>query len=54
MILKGLFFVGMPYVFRDGANWLVANDRRFKMATTGGLILGLTILVFSFTLWSGH
>jgi hypothetical protein len=54
MILKGLFFVGMPYVFRDGANWLVANDRRFKMATTGGLILGLTILAFSFTLWRGH
>ncbi|MDA7514705.1 hypothetical protein N8513_01795 [bacterium] len=54
MIIKGLYFVGMPYLFRDGASWLVASDSRFKMASLGGLVLGLVILGFSFTLWRGY
>ncbi|MDB4354199.1 hypothetical protein N9Z02_02735 [Akkermansiaceae bacterium] len=54
MIIKGLYFVGMPYLFRDGANWLIANDRRLKLASVSGLMLGLVILACSFTLWRGH
>ncbi|MEN8694401.1 MAG: hypothetical protein ABF334_06310 [Akkermansiaceae bacterium] len=54
MIIKGLYFVGMPYLFRDGVNWLTANDGRWKAAAITGLVLGLLILGCSFTIWKGY
>ncbi|MGJ8696978.1 MAG: hypothetical protein ACSHYF_11715 [Verrucomicrobiaceae bacterium] len=54
MIIKGLYFVGMPYLFRDGAEWLTANDTRFKAALTFGLAIGLVVLGCSFTVWRGY
>lgn len=54
MIIKGLYFVGMPYLFRDGVNWLTANAGRWKAASISGLVLGLVILACSFTVWRGY
>lgn len=54
MIIKGLYFVGMPYLYRDGVNWLTAKNLRWKMASIGGLVLGVLILGCSFTLWKGY
>lgn len=54
MIIKGLYFVGMPYLFRDGVNWLTASDARWKGAAVVGLALGLLILGCSFTVWKGY
>lgn len=53
MIIKGLYFVGMPFLYRDGVNWLSANDSRWKMTSLGGLVLGVVILGCSFTVWRG-
>lgn len=54
MIVKGLFFVGMPYLFRDGMNWLLANDNRWRAASLGGMILGLVFVILGLTVWRGH
>jgi len=54
MIIKGLYFVGMPYLFRDGVTWLIAKDSRFRAATLTGLALGLVVLACSLTLWRGY
>lgn len=45
MIFKGLFFVGMPYLFRDGVNWVTANDKRWRPAMIAGLAYGLAVLI---------
>ncbi len=54
MIIKGLYFVGMPYLFRDGARWISADAKRWKIASLTGLILGLVILGCSLTVWRGY
>lgn len=54
MIIKGLYFVGMPYLFRDGVKWLTDNPARWRMVSLSGLILGLVILGCSFTVWRGY
>lgn len=54
LIIKGLFFVGMPYLFRDGANWATADDRRWRQLTLGGLALGVLFLILSLTAWRGY
>lgn len=54
MIIKGLYFVGMPYLFRDGVNWISENPGRWKAASLSGLILALVILGCSLTVWRGY
>jgi cytochrome c biogenesis protein CcdA len=54
MIIKGLYFVGMPYLFRDGVTWLTASAGRWKATAGIGLVLGLLILGCSFTVWKGY
>ena len=54
MIIKGLFFVGMPYLFRDGAKWLTANDGRWMAACFSGIIFGVAILGCALTFWRGY
>lgn len=47
MLTAGLFFVGMPYLMRDGINWATATSSRFKGLAFGGLIYGIAILTCS-------
>jgi hypothetical protein len=54
MIIKGLFYVGMPYLFRDGVNWATATKARWKVLSSSGLALALLILGCSLTVWRGY
>lgn len=54
MIVKGLFFVGMPYLYRDGVAWLSASQSRWKVASLTGLTFGALILICSITVWRGY
>ena len=54
MIVKGLFFVGMPYLYRDGVNWLTASKSRWKTASLAGLAYGTAIVLCAITVWPGH
>ncbi len=44
-IIKGMFYVGMPYLMRDGIDWILAQPSRWKMAATAGLAYGVAVLV---------
>jgi len=54
MIIKGLFFVSMPYLFRDGVNWATESAGRWKMLAMAGLAYGVLVLLLSLTAWRGH
>ncbi len=54
LIIKGLYFVGMPYLFRDGINWATASETRWRSFSLTGLIVGLVFLVLGLTLWRGY
>ncbi len=54
LIIKGLYFVGMPYLFRDGVNWATASAGRWRTLSLAGVIVGLVFLALGLTLWRGY
>jgi hypothetical protein len=46
-IISGLFFVGMPYLMRDGITWLLAKEGRWNLAVFSGIGYGLVLLVLA-------
>lgn len=43
-IIKGMFYVGMPYLMRDGIDWVCAKSSRWKMTALAGLSYGVALL----------
>lgn len=54
ILTKGMFWIGMPYLFRDAVTWATKTDGRWKSLTFGGLAYGILVLILSFTAWRGH
>ena len=54
VIIKGLYFVGMPYLFRDGVTWATASDGRWRGLALGGVALGLLFVTLGLTAWRGY
>ena len=54
MIIKGLFLVGMPYLFRDGAEWATASEGRWRGLLLAGLAVGVVFLGLGLTVWRGY
>jgi hypothetical protein len=50
-IVKGMFFVGMPYLMRDGIHWLTSTDFRWRASLWVGLAYGMIVIVASLTLF---
>lgn len=46
-IISGMFFVGMPYLMRDGIAWLLAKEGRWNLAVFSGIGYGLALLVLA-------
>ncbi|MCF6312342.1 MAG: hypothetical protein L3J39_07810 [Verrucomicrobiales bacterium] len=44
-IIKGMFYVGMPYLMRDGIDWVLTTPSRLKMAAMAGLVYGMAVLI---------
>ncbi|MDB6138486.1 MAG: hypothetical protein JWO94_1558 [Verrucomicrobiaceae bacterium] len=44
-IIAGLYFVGMPFLMRDGISWVTAKSQRWSLATIGGIAYGAVLLV---------
>lgn len=53
LIIAALFWVGMPYTFRDAATWVSSTPQRWKLAATAGLAYGIATLACALTLWRG-
>lgn len=49
--LKGMFWVGMPYLMRDQINWVLANEKRFRSGAVLGAAYGLVVLICAVVLW---
>ncbi len=44
-IIKGMFWVGMPYLMRDQIAWATADEKRWKALTLAGAAYGAAVLV---------
>jgi hypothetical protein len=49
LIVKGLFWVTMPYLFRDAINWAARSGGRWVSVNALVLAYGAVLLVFAFT-----
>ncbi|MFC7338280.1 hypothetical protein ACFQY0_13885 [Haloferula chungangensis] len=53
LIIKSLYWVGMPYIFRDTVNWAIAEQGRWRMLCFGGLAYGIAVLACALLFWKG-
>lgn len=49
--LKGMFWVGMPYLMRDQINWVLAKDKRYQIGALAGAVYGLVVLACAVFWW---
>lgn len=54
LLTFSLFFVGMPYLFRDIVGWVTADQKRWKLCSLGGLLYGVATLVCALAFWRGY
>jgi len=51
ILTAGLFWVGMPYLFRDLVNWVTADKMRWNLMVGAGLVYGIAVLICTITVW---
>jgi hypothetical protein len=49
--LKGMFWIGMPFLLRDQINWLLEKDARLKVGAFAGAVYGLILLICALLFW---
>ncbi len=49
--VKGMFWVGMPYLMRDQINWLIADKKRHLIGVGAGLGYGVVVLICAIAWW---
>ena len=54
LIISSLFWVGMPYLFRDAVTWATANQTRWKALCVAGAGYGLAIIICALAFWRGY
>ena len=54
LLTASLFWVGMPYLFRDAVTWVTADQGRWKIASVAGLVYGIATLVCALAFWRGY
>jgi len=54
LLTASMFFVGMPYLFRDAVTWVTADSKRWFIASVAGLSYGLVTLVCTLLFWRGY
>ena len=53
LIIKSLYWVGMPYIFRDAVTWATADQGRWRMLCFGGLAYGIAVVACALLFWRG-
>lgn len=54
MLTASLFWVGMPYLFRDAVSWVTAEPKRWTLMCLAGLGYGIATLACALTFWRGY
>lgn len=49
--VKGMFWVGMPYLLRDQIDWVLAAKQRYTIGAAAGAAYGLLVLLCALTFW---
>lgn len=49
--VKGMFWVGMPYILRDQIQWVLREKSRLTIAAGAGVVYGVAILVCAILYW---
>ena len=54
LLTVSLFWVGMPYLFRDAVTWATADQKRWTMLSLAGLGYGVATLVCALAFWRAY
>jgi hypothetical protein len=54
LLTASLFWVGMPYLFRDAVTWATADQRRWTAFSVAGLVYGLATLGCALAFWRAY
>ncbi|MDP4646113.1 MAG: hypothetical protein NWS80_03195 [Akkermansiaceae bacterium] len=54
LLTKSMFWVGMPYLFRDAVTWATATKSRWMIVSFAGLAYGIATLICAFAFWRGY
>jgi hypothetical protein len=54
LLTASLFWVGMPYLFRDAVNWVTAESKRWNAMVIAGLAYGLAMVICALAFWRGY
>jgi len=49
--VKGMFWVGMPYLLRDQVAWATAKENRFRIGAVAGAAYGLILIGCALVAW---
>ena len=54
LLTASMFWVGMPYLFRDAVNWVTAKQQRWNFCAMAGIAYGLVTVICAFAFWRGY
>jgi hypothetical protein len=54
LLTASMFWVGMPYLFRDAVTWATAETKRWNLLAGLGLAYGVATVGCAFAFWRGH
>jgi hypothetical protein len=54
LLTASMFFVGMPYLFRDAVTWVTAEPKRWFAVSGAGLAYGIATLACALLFWRGY
>ena len=54
LLTASMFWVGMPYLFRDAVAWVTAKPARWRLASMAGLAYGIATLACALLFWRSY
>ena len=54
LLTASMFWVGMPYLFRDAVTWVTARPARWRVASIAGLAYGAATLACALAFWRDY
>ena len=54
LLTASMFWVGMPYLFRDAVEWITAKPARWRAASLAGLAYGVATMACALAFWRGY